>query len=89
MNKKLLDFVQSNKPLFWDIPADRLDGLSTSSIVERILSYGDMPEINDLVRILTISETHRIFNELKAKPRNNFRPATIALFDRIFARYDV
>ena len=49
MNKKLEKYVRIRKHFFWDVS---LEKLNTSAILERILIYGDIDDIRELIHTI-------------------------------------
>lgn len=84
MDSKLLDLVQSNISLFWDIDPKSLDQLSDDAILERFLMYGCMSDIRKIVEIWGMDKCAEIFNRLISKKRINLRSATVNFFKLYF-----
>lgn len=76
----LKTFIENTKPLFWDIKASSLDSLSKTSVLERVLMYGDIADYKKLEEILSKKDAQRNFEMLASKKRCNIAPQTINLF---------
>ena len=69
--KKLLEIFYRKPYLAWYVKD--VKKLSTSSLVEHILNYGDWDDYLIAENALGIKSTMEIFNDLKDKPRSNLR----------------
>lgn len=87
MQENIVQFVEDRKPLFWDIPQKSLSKLSLNAVVERILSYGNMADCEEMFSIIGIKEVAKIFKEISTKKRVNLRPATINFFNLVFQKH--
>ncbi len=81
MKKRLKTLIEQHNYLFWDISKDSLYNLSNEAVLERILQYGDMPELKEIIRILGNDNIKKSYNIIKNKKRVNLRPQTINFFD--------
>ena len=61
--------------------------LSSESIFEHILSYGDWDDYTSTEKVLGIAEASALFEKLKNKKRVNLRPQTVSYFERYFEKY--
>lgn len=85
VRKKLLEIFYRKPYLAWYIKD--VKKLSTNSLVEHILNYGDWDDYFIAENALGIKSAMEIFNDLKNKPRSNLRKKTINYFDKYFERY--
>jgi hypothetical protein len=84
MNK--LKKIFQNKPyLAWYIN-DKAK-LSNQTMLEHILNFGDWEDYLAAEKILGLTKTKDIFEELKSKTRVNLRKKTINYFEKYFSRY--
>lgn len=82
----LENFARKKKHLFWS--TKNYKGLSSASIVEGILNYGDMNDVQELIDLLGIQEVARIFqSHTKQKTRTNYRPEVVNYFRLFFHKY--
>jgi hypothetical protein len=81
----LEEFARERRPLFWDVkdPAK----LSPAAILERILNYGDMPDVRELFAIIGIKAAARIFARKIRGKRCNYRPEVKNYFKMYFRKY--
>jgi hypothetical protein len=61
--------------------------ISSKSMLEHILNYGDWEDYMHAEEALGIRETKKLFNDLKDQPRSNLRRKTICYFDKYFQKY--
>ncbi len=61
--------------------------LSSESVLESVLNYGDWQDFLDIKKTLGLSKTQKLFKNIKSKKRVNLRPATLNYFDKYFNKY--
>ncbi len=81
---KTKQLIQENKHLFWWVPENEKEDLSDESLVEAILSYGNVGSIKKLFDLFGIETVARIFREQISKKRVNYKPRTIHYFNLYF-----
>ena len=79
------DFVRKRKHLFWS--TKNYDNLSKEAIVEGVLNYGNMKDVQELIALLGIKETAKIFYKQTSRPRINYRPEVKNYFQLYFQKY--
>jgi len=79
------DFVKKRKYLFWS--TKNYDGLSKEAVVEAILNYGDMNDVRELISLLGMQDTAKIFHKQTNRPRINYRPEVKNYFELYFKKY--
>lgn len=88
--QQLKNLINANSHLFWFIPDDQKQNLSTEVVLETIFNYGDMNAVKELIRILGISEArtiyYRIFDQSERR-KNNFHEITVNFFSEFFEKY--
>lgn len=82
--KKLQNFIQKRKYLFWDV---HLDSLDESAVVERILNYGDWSDVREMFKLIGIDNVARIFEKQTANERNNYDKKIKNYFRLYFNKY--
>ena len=81
----LKQFIQKNKQFWWYVKdSTKLD---ESAIVEGVIKYGDMKEVRQMIGILGLENTARIFSKQSASKRSNYDSKTINYFKHYFKRY--
>jgi len=87
--QKLTKFIKKRPYLIWWVK--KYEALDAAAIVEATLNYGDWDDVQELIKILGMKETARIFRE-KSKPskmgRTNYRPRASRYFNLYFNKYD-
>lgn len=79
------DFAKSRKNIFWS--TKNYEGLSKEAIVEGVFNYGDMNDVRELIAILGIKETAKIFYENTNHERVNYDPKIVHYFSLFFKKY--
>jgi hypothetical protein len=77
--------VAPREYLWWDVADKRM--LSLESVVEGILTKGDLDDVKELLDEIGIPEVRRIFEQQIQKERCNYRPPTINYFSLYFAHH--
>ncbi|WP_459827584.1 hypothetical protein [Desulfomicrobium salsuginis] len=83
--KQYTTLVVPREYLWWDIANKR--HLSLESVVEGILTKGDLDDVKCLLAEVGIHEVRSIFERQIGKERCNYRPPTINYFSLYFARH--
>ena len=87
---ELKSFIREHSSLFWYTPDDKKEEVSPELLVETILNYGDMVAVKELIGLLGVQETARIFNRdinLSERRRGNYHELTLNYFSMLFSRY--
>jgi hypothetical protein len=61
--------------------------LSSESVLESVLNYGDWQDFLDVKETLGLRKTMELFEDIKGKKRINLRPATLNYFNKYFNKY--
>lgn len=81
-------FIDENATLFWYIRKDKLHAISDEVLVEFILSYADLPQINELIKIVGEKKVASIIedniNKVKQHKRQNYRLSVLNMFGKYF-----
>lgn len=81
-------FIDENAVLFWYIKKDKLHAISDEVLVEFILSYADLPQINELIKIVGEEKVAKIveanINKVKQHQRQNYRLSILNMFGKYF-----
>lgn len=85
MKLRLYREIVTEKPyLFWSVGNKR--GLSTESVVEAVLNYGNFNDVLNLFEILSIKRVSEIFYKQSGLNRNNYKKQTQYFFDQYFKK---
>lgn len=85
MTSKLYQFIKKRKVFVWYV--HNLSSLSENAIVEAVLNQGDWRDVQELIGILGIKKTAKIFFLQSHKPRNNYHPKIANYFNLYFKKY--
>lgn len=81
-------FIDENAVLFWYIKKDKLHDISDEVLVEFILSYADLPQINELFKIVGEQKVAKIIEDnltkVKQHKRQNYRLSILNMFGKYF-----
>ncbi|HEY4496496.1 MAG TPA: hypothetical protein VJC04_04070 [Candidatus Paceibacterota bacterium] len=84
------DFIEKRPYLVWYVSKKDLGKLNEESIVEHVLNYGNWHDVQEMIKILGLPKTARIFRE-KSQPskmgRQNYRPEIKYYFNMYFDKY--
>ena len=86
MNDRLYEQIVKDRPYLWWWVKDK-KALSTESVVEGVLAYGNMDDVMKLFEILGREKTKEIFFKQISKKRHNYRPQTVNFFKKVFSRH--
>ncbi len=80
-------FIRQHSNLFWYTPEDKKEDIGPELLVETILNYGTMDDVKNLLKILGIKETSRIFFSAEGRKKLNYYPEVYNFFSLYFKRY--
>jgi hypothetical protein len=81
------DYIRRHGELFWYSPGDKGETVSDELLVEHILNYGTMDDVQELFRVLGLQRTAEVFRGMKGRKKLNFFPEIWNYFKLLFARY--
>ena len=85
MDKKVYDqLVKPRAHLWWWVR--NKENLSAESIVQGVLSYGDMNDVELLFQMIGKERIKQIFLTQISRPRHNYRPQTVHFFKKVFSQ---
>ena len=89
-SEELKNFIRKNGSLFWYTPEDKGEKVTDELLVETMLNYGSLDQIQDLFNIMGMKEVADIFFysiNLSERRKNNFFEPTLNYFTLYFDRY--
>jgi len=89
-SEALKDFIRENGYLFWYTPEDKGEKVTDELLVETMLNYGSMEQIQTLFDLMGMKEVADIFFysiNLSERRKNNFFEPTLNYFTLFFNRY--
>ena len=79
------DIIKKKPYLIWY--TKNYDGLNDEAVVEAVLNYGDWDDVQELISILGIKKTARIFRKQARQKRCNYYPSTKHYFQLYFRKH--
>lgn len=86
-NPELKAFIRKHSSLFWYTPDDKKEEISEEFLVETILNYGDLKDINDLFNIMGIHNVANAFFNAEGRKKLNYYPEIYNFFNLVFNKY--
>ena len=86
----LKNFIRENSALFWYTPDDKGENVTDELLVETLLNYGSLEQIQTLFNIMGMKTVADIFFHsinLSERRKNNFFELTVNYFTLFFKRY--
>jgi hypothetical protein len=81
-------YIEKHKNLFWSVGADHKKDISKTLLVETILNYGTLEDCRELIAILGLKETAKIFfQNTQNRSRHNYYPEVENYFRLYFQRH--
>ena len=84
---EIKEFIRSNSSLFWYIPEDKKEEISSELLVETILNYGDLKDIKKLINIMGVDKLSEVFHGLHGRKKLNYYPEIYNFFSMLLKRY--
>jgi len=84
------EFIQKRPHLIWYVGKENLKGLNEESVVEHVLNYGNWDDVQEMIHILGIEKTAKIFREKSSGDkfgRQNYRPEIKHYFKLYFNKH--
>jgi negative regulator of genetic competence, sporulation and motility len=80
-------FIRRHNSLFWYTPEDKKEDISEEFLVETILNYGDLKDINELINIMGINNVATTFFKTEGRKKLNYYPEIYNFFNLVFNKY--
>jgi hypothetical protein len=83
-------FIDDNQSLFWYTPAPKSETVTDELLVEMVLNYGNMNQIQELFNVMNINNVANIFFDSINKSerrKGNYFELTVNYFTLFFNRY--
>jgi hypothetical protein len=87
---KMQNFIREHSDLFWFTPEEQKTNISKDVLVETVLNNGDLNAVKELMKLLGIKQTAKIFTDSLNKSdrrKGNYHELTINYFTLFFNRY--
>jgi len=79
------EFIKKRPHLVWYI--QNYEKLSTGSILEHVLNYGDWDDVQELFKVIDKKEVAKIFLKQTQQERCNYRPEIKNYFNLYFKQH--
>ena len=87
---KMQNFIRAHSDLFWFTPEEQKANISKDVLVETVLNNGDLDTVKELMQLLGIKQTAKIFTDSLNKSdrrKGNYHELTLNYFTLFFNRY--
>ena len=87
---KMQNFIREHSDLFWFTPEEQKANISKDVLVETVLNNGDLDTVKELMQLLGIKQTAKIFTDSLNKSdrrKGNYHELTINYFTLFFNKY--
>jgi hypothetical protein len=79
-------FIREHSNLFWYTPQEKKEDISPELLVETILNYGNLEQIQTLIRIMGITEMSKVFFNATGRKKLNYYPEIYNFFELFFKK---
>jgi len=80
-------FIEEHRELFWHTPAPKSETVTDELLLETILNYGTMEDVQKLFNIAGVTNVALIFREMTGRKKLNIYPELYNYFNLYFDRY--
>ncbi|MCL2650505.1 MAG: hypothetical protein FWD60_05685 [Candidatus Azobacteroides sp.] len=80
-------FIEDHQELFWYSPAPKSEMVSDELLVETILNYGTMGDVQKMFYVIGISRVAAIFRSMTGRKKLNIYPELYNYFNLYFDKY--
>ncbi len=87
LNADIQNLIRQNCHLFWWVPDHKKEQLTTESLIEAILNYGDARSVKQLFETVGIYKVAGIFRQQTSNPRNNYQRPVKHYFSLYFDKH--
>jgi hypothetical protein len=87
LNADFQSLIRQNGHLFWWVPNHKKEQLTTESLIEAILNYGDAKSVKQLFETVGIYKVAGIFRQQASNPRNKYQRPVKHYFSLYFDKY--
>ena len=81
------NYIRKREELFWYSPRDKGETVSDELLVETILNYGTMDDIQELFSVMGIKKVAFVFRGMFGRKKLNFYPEIYNYFNLYFDKY--
>ena len=84
---ELKKYIEDRQYLFWYSPAPKSETVSDELLVETILNYGTMIDVQGLFSLMELKNVASVFRSMKGRKKLNFYPEIYNYFELYFEKY--
>jgi len=84
---EIKQFIREHGNLFWYIPEDKKEDISSELMVETILNYGDLDDIRQLIKLMGMEQLSSVFFSADGRKKLNYYPEIYHFFSLLFNKY--
>ena len=86
-NEAIKAYIRKHGDLFWYSPEDKGETVSDELLVEHILNYGTMEDVQELFHVMGLERVADVFWGMTGRKASNFYPEIWNFFNLVFTRY--
>ena len=79
-------FILENSNLFWYTPQEKKEDIGPELLVETILNYGNLEQIQTLIKIMGITKMSEVFFNATERKKLNYYPEIYNFFELFFKK---
>ena len=79
--------IEDHQELFWYSPAPKSETVTDELLVETILNYGTMKDVQELFNIVNVANVASIFRGMTGRKKLNIYPELYNYFNFYFDKY--
>lgn len=79
------EFIKKRPYLIWH--TKNHENLTPDSVVEAVLNYGNWDDVQEMIKIIGVEKTAKIFKLHSLQKRSNYREKTKQYFSLYFKKY--
>ena len=83
-SEALKEFIRENGSMFWYTPEDKGEKVTDELLVETMLNYGSLEQIQSLFDLMNMKEAARIFRNMTGRKKMNYFPEVWNFFNLYF-----
>lgn len=81
------DYIKKHRELFWYSPDERSETVSDELLVETIINYGTLRDIEELFHVMGLENVAAIFRQMTGRKAFNIYPELRNYFELYFNKY--
>ena len=81
------NYIRENGNLFWYTPKDKGENVTDELLVETMLNYGSLEQIQTLFKLMGINTVAKIFRNMTGRKKMNYFPEIWNYFNLYFNKY--